>query len=455
MRISTIKVVTSKVMTFKVILWAIAILSGIYQPISEAVEVTNLYQVKVAVPDQSAKTRWGAFVTGFKEVLVRKSGSRNVLGAYEVQQAYGKVSAFIQRFQYATLTEKDAEFSFELQLDFDPRLVDELIQEAGMPIWGSNRPVTILWLAIEENLKRQIIKEDSAAQNSADSSLTEQQNNLKSFAEVFNKHAERRGVPVILPLMDLEDQLSITISDVWGRFITPVIEASNRYAADSIIAGRLLKVGEQWQAQLVFVNDDRETRLEFNEATPEQLFGTLANRLAELLCEKYCVVELAESNQIEIQVSNVKNFASYKKLQTYLEGLSSIRKVELSKIAGTFVKLNLRLLGDLESLKDGIRLGKKLIEEEAHKVDPFAISTEAAVDEFGNPVQVVDWQLDKESDTLLTDPQQSTDELTGEQVATSEVNQQNADNTGENAELVTLENSDTAQSIILYYRWQE
>ena len=101
-----------------------------------AVEVEGLYQIELPVSDQSSKQRWIAALEGFKEILVRKSGSRQVLSAYEVKQAFRKVTAYVQRYEYSNNDSADAKQPYTLLLDYAPRLIDELIQESGMPIWG-------------------------------------------------------------------------------------------------------------------------------------------------------------------------------------------------------------------------------------------------------------------------------------------------------------------------------
>jgi len=377
-------------------------------PVARAVEVTGLYQIDIAVADQTAKTRWGAVLEGFKEVLVRKSGSRQVLSTDEVREAYRKVTAYIQRFEYASNTDPEAEKPFILHLEFAPRLVDELIQASGMPIWGSNRPVTILWLANEVNFQREIVRDDPSE---------------GALSELIMKNAQRRGIPVILPLMDLEDELNVTLSDIWGRFTGTIVTASERYAADSVVTGRIQQVGESWQAKLSYINQGDEQFMAFSEPTPELLMATMSDRIAEFLCQKYCVVETDTSHQVKLQVSSVGNFASFKGVQNYLQSLSSIRKVEVDKISATTVRFNVALLGDLQSVKDGIELGNKLIEESAPALDPFVRTISEPNDSLLNenltpsslitsdeplPGQQAGQSSDQQSDQdlIMVDPQQ-------------------------------------------------
>ena len=396
---------------------------------AKGVEVEGLYQVQVPVSDQSNKNQWGAMLKGFQEVLVRKSGSRQVLVAEESRQAFRKVKAYVQRFQYLPNPNQDAAEPFVIKLDFEPRLVDELIQEAGMPIWGSDRPITILWLAAEENFDRKVLKDDA----------------LNPLTELLKTDAVRRGIPIIFPLMDLEDELNVTISDIWGRFNNSIVNASGRYGADSVVTGRLAKVGEIWQAKLSYINQGDEQFLEFNVESPELLTETLTDRVAELLCQKYCVIEALTSHKISLQVSGINNFASFKKVQDYLQGLSSIRKIEVDKISATTIRFSAALLGDLQSVKDGIELGRKLILETEPNIDPFAKPLTQNGDE----------NLDQDDNELPSN------------VAVTDIGQLpvNVDTPANNEEQLAADNltgglvgnldSASNEQVILYYRWVE
>ncbi|MET1253657.1 DUF2066 domain-containing protein [Aliikangiella maris] len=405
---------------------------GLFSFYIQAVEVEGLYQVEIAVTDQSNKVRWEAALNGLKEVLVRKSGSQQILSVYETQQAYRKVTSYLQRFEYIQNTEQKtrAEYPFYLSLHFEPRLVDELIQEAGMPIWGSNRPISILWLAKEENFQREIIKDDPAED---------------SLAQLVAKNAKRRGIPVILPIMDLEDQLNVNISDIWGRFNTPVVAASERYLADAVVAGRVSRFGEQWQIKLSYINQSNEQTIEFTEQSMEELAGTLVNRLAELLCEKYCVVEAAESHKIVMQISNVRNFSQYKSVQRYLESLSSIRKVEVDKLRADVVRFSLSLLGDVQSVKDGITLGNKLVEESPASIDLF-VNEKSPELKPENPLSST-----IHSEVTLENSENHKEVLSEQNVTSNQTEIALQTEVSKQSETLLSEKQD----VVLYYRWIE
>ncbi|MDQ7050537.1 MAG: DUF2066 domain-containing protein [Enterobacterales bacterium] len=85
---------------FKIALYTLVALLLLLSTAVRAVEVKDLYLVKWPVAEQSKSARWKAALAGFKEVLVRKSGSEDILRNELVQQSYSKVTSYLQKFEY-------------------------------------------------------------------------------------------------------------------------------------------------------------------------------------------------------------------------------------------------------------------------------------------------------------------------------------------------------------------
>lgn len=54
------------------------------------------------------------------------------------------------------------------------------------------------------------------------------------------------GLPVSIPLMDLDDNMAVNATDVWGRFADPILKASQRYGAEMVVLGKLTPEGDKW-----------------------------------------------------------------------------------------------------------------------------------------------------------------------------------------------------------------
>ncbi len=331
---------------------------------SSAVEVADLYLVKWPVKDQNRNARLKATLAGFKEVLIRKSGSKDILDDAGVQRAYRKLIDYLQRFEYVHINAPSTKYPYLISLYFEPRLIDSIIRDARMPLWGANRPLTVLWLAVEDGHQRQIL-----------SAISDDE-----LLQVVESNAVRRGLPLITPLMDLEDELAVTTSDVWGRFSSNVIQASQRYFSDSLLIGRLQAIGENWQGQFTYVNQNQEMFFESLARTKEEVIADMTDKLAALLCNKYCVVEeVGESNEAILYLSGISNFADFKAAEKYLESLPALRKLSLVSINPRTLEMRIALLGSLDSLVKGISLSHLMITEEPQSVVQLPIEPEPNV----------------------------------------------------------------------------
>ena len=100
-----------------------------------AVTVPNLYETAQPVDG----SRDAAFVEALRTVLVRVSGQRDA--ALRV----GEISdprKYVQRFGFTA--------GNVLEVGFDAASVDQLLSNAGLPIWGRERPATVVMFGVEE-----------------------------------------------------------------------------------------------------------------------------------------------------------------------------------------------------------------------------------------------------------------------------------------------------------------
>ena len=416
---------------FLSILALLSCLSFCFQ--ANAVEVRDRYLVKLPVAQQGRTVLWNASLKGFKEVLVRKSGSSEILRSPEVQRAYRKVTSYLQRFEYAS-QEDNSEFPYEIALYFEPRLIDSLIQEAKMPLWGSNRPLTIIWLAVEENFERKVVLESEEEQ---------------SLYPVLKENAVRRGLPIIMPLMDLEDELAVSISDIWGRFPWTIKQASIRYPSDVVMYGRINQVGETWQGKFGYINQDQEVAFDALGESQHEVIANMMDTLADRLCDKYCVVqEIGQKNELLINVTDISNFKQFEAAENYLSDLSSVNKVEVIKITKYDVLFKLTLLGQINSTVEGIALSQKMIAVEPPEEiqqEPSNPNEEGLLEQQGLAV----------SDEFNTNPDSQTlDNIQSDLDVEGELGEESE---GETNQLTTEETEKLKQLTpnikTLYYRW--
>ncbi|MNJ54869.1 hypothetical protein D3C77_503300 [compost metagenome] len=118
-----------------------------------------------------------------------------------------------------------------LVVDFDPATSMQALRQAGLPLWGADRPAVLVWWLNESARGSQLVgdAQDSAA--------------------LLRRAAQHRGLPVQLPLADLSEQWVGTPSALSGKNLPALREASARYAADALLTVYARQArGSQWQA---------------------------------------------------------------------------------------------------------------------------------------------------------------------------------------------------------------
>lgn len=189
------------------------LLATLYLAGLKAAEVDDLYSATVEVDQQDRKARAEAAKLALQQVLVKVSGQTEILTSKHVQAELPQAFRYLSRYRFVTPNNQLAYLA-----DFNRTLVDELVTAAGYSVWDANRPQIVLWLAIDSfNGHQPYLLTDSH-----DSSLSNRVSQL----------AQQRGIPLILPLMDMQDSQNISFIDVWGGFDRRFKYAGERYAAD-------------------------------------------------------------------------------------------------------------------------------------------------------------------------------------------------------------------------------
>lgn len=203
--------------------WATSIvLSALVSGHVEATQVIQTNIAAIAVDDQSQRSQDSALKSAFKQVMIKITGNKDALQNPGVKAALRTPQAYLRSYRF-DFQEGETLYVAE----FDKIKLNELLQREGLPLWGERRPETLLWMATEdsESGERQLLDETTPSE----------------MREHLSAKAKERGLPLSFPLMDLTDRSTISIYDVWGRFVQSLTQASNRYSVDNVIGARVYK----------------------------------------------------------------------------------------------------------------------------------------------------------------------------------------------------------------------
>ena len=333
-----------------------------------AAQISGLYQSDVLVSSQSAEERQEAFNLALKEVLVRVSGKASVLDNEALMGIAKQPDQLVQKFSYEKTAGDDNSVAlmtsvvaaekrktgsvnvYRINISFSRLAVSQALKKYGEPIWGSNRPSVLIWLASNDQGKRSVLS--SGAET--------------SLSTAIKRAAKIRGVPLYIPVMDLEDEANVSSSDIWGLFIDSLQDASARYAADSKVVGRLRQgSGDNWSGQWVFELKGFVYRGDINDQTLDESALLMVGSIAEILAERYAILggESSLNSEVELEVSDIKTMEDYVSVTRYIKSLPPVNSAQLNWVKGEKIRFTISLNGYLEQLLQHIELDTKLSEE--------------------------------------------------------------------------------------------
>lgn len=320
----------------------------VFMPAASAEQLNGLYEVVVPVESQSNSDLRKATASGLGVVFVRVSGRTDAAVHEEIQLALKNAKVYLKQYSYKReRNTEDGSEQLTLMLEFEQEQVDKQLRVAGLPLWSNNRPSILMWLVVDDSDGRRIVGEESSPEGVAAIVL----------------HAERRGLPVDLPLLDLEDNIAISADKLWSLNSEEVHKASKRYQSDTLLIGKASQLSSGlWLGAWRFSFEGQSIEFEV-EARDIDAFVSLAiDRVAELLAKQYAIapVSIAQDG-ILMRLGGIRNFSDYAQAVSYLESLAAIRHANVVTIDGEEIILRLVAEGQLEQLELAIARDELLL----------------------------------------------------------------------------------------------
>lgn len=283
---------------------------------SQARVVKGLTTVQVPVTDRTPAARTKAIRQGFAKVLVRVSGNPGIMTVPAVQEAADKLDDYVVSYGYQ---------DDNLQVTYNSQAIDKLLKNTGQTVWKSNRPLTLVVISLRDHSKPVIVS----------SSM----DNVVSIA--LRRIAEQRGVPIVLPEMDLQDQMDEVNTQALAR----------RYGVSSMLRGNITRDDAQWSGQWEFLLDGEKLTWSNQGSNAIEMIKGAVNQMANLMANRLAVVPTNRAEQVvHIQVQGIEDLKDYAKVMTILRRLPPVAKVEVRDMSDAKLVLDVRTTGSEEEL---------------------------------------------------------------------------------------------------------
>ncbi len=253
--------------------------------------VTNLYQVREPVSGQTADEKTRATQAALETLVIRLTGDAKAAQGPGLAAVRADPQQIISQYGY------DAGPPESLQVDFDPASTERALRQAGLSLWGSNRPVIMGWWLNDTVDGANLVGDGQAS------------------AGPLRRAAQHRGLPLRLPLADLGEQGIGNAKTLDGSDVAPLKAASERYGSDAILAVHAQQSGEQWQAKWHLWLNDKMEQGTATGASPDALADAVLLAVSQRLAPRFVVKPGASSStSLQVQGMNLERYAQLERL---------------------------------------------------------------------------------------------------------------------------------------------
>ncbi|WP_259394922.1 DUF2066 domain-containing protein [Shewanella sp. SR44-3] len=337
--------------------------------LSQSAEISKLDEAEVVVASRANNVKAKALAEALASVFLKNSGTPAVLAHPLVKMQLKQPEVLLVQYSY---TEVNGELF--LTANFDHQRIINTLRQADLPVWGSQRPLTLFWLALDEGPEKVLL---------ADSSVS----HLRQELDLSSRN---KGIPVLLPVMDLDDLMAVNVTDVRGMFVEPVAKASNRYQADYFAMADFDKQGSQINFTLALYDKTRTNgvlmpllRQQGQAQDYQQAAKDVMEILANYFVSQYAIAATGEDNETEVTFIGLSKMTQTVALESYLRQLSAVKNLKVSQIKGDSISYQLELFGTVEDLQRLLNLDPRLSPIDSQgSVDAYYAPQDASAQEL-------------------------------------------------------------------------
>jgi hypothetical protein len=314
----------------------------------------TLYTAVVPVASESATDLQKALPQALGQVLVQVSGNVNIANSAFIQQQLPQAANFIQSYTYENDSVQDMPSSLVLKVQFDPRSVNQLLQKAGQtPQFPIQYPPLLVWIALSSGQVHTLL--DTNAQD--------------PIAATLRAAAQLHRMPILLPLLDLQDVNDISADQVWQLNTQAVTAASVRYNIQNILVGRINNASNgQWQADWVLISPQRNWQWHTAGATAEIILQKVLNNVAQTFAQQSGAKSTTASSipqHVKVHITGVSGLDQFAGVVKYFRSLAPVNKVETASISSDSITLDVTVVGGAAVLDKAVQEGPSLLPDKA------------------------------------------------------------------------------------------
>jgi hypothetical protein len=233
-----------------------------------------------------------------------------------------------------------------LLVRFDAEGVNRLLREAGSSVWGENRPLILVWLALQ----------------TADHPAEIADATTGPVPDMLKHTAKLRGLPVIFPMMDVADLSQVSVNDIGASKIATLQQASKRYESNAILSGKVTQDGNDYMSHWILVLGKDRFSWDVTGSSMQDVMTGIVDNVTDALANRYgMVVSTAVESQLTVVVQGVTENTALVRLMRYLQHQAPVTEVQLMNVVGNETTFNVSLHGSKEAFIQALSNGKSLV----------------------------------------------------------------------------------------------
>lgn len=311
-----------------------------------AAEVNKLDEADITVASRANDVKNNALKEALAAVFLKNSGLPSVVLNPLVKAQINNPEVILTQYGYY---EKNGELM--LKASFDHQRVISTLREAGLPVWGSQRPLTLLWMSVDENNEPSILADASSA----------------DIRSGLAQESSNKGIPLLLPIMDLDDVMQVSITDVRGMFTDVLANASTRYQADYFAIANLDTQGVNVHYTIKLFDKNRTNGVlqplisQQGDATDnQQATKRMMNILADYYISQYAIASTGRDVATQVSFTGLNNMTQLVHVETYLRQLSAVKSLKLSQFKGDAATYTIELFSSVDDLQRLLNIDSRL-----------------------------------------------------------------------------------------------
>ncbi|MFC5698146.1 DUF2066 domain-containing protein [Pseudomonas sp. GCM10022186] len=255
---------------------------------AHAETVPDFYQVREPVASQQPEERNQALVRALDTLVQRLSGDPKAAQSPALEALRKDPQQLVSQYGYE---------GQELVVDFDPVTTERALRQAGVPLWSANRPVILAWWLNRSAEGTNLLGDGQEA------------------AAPLGQAAQNHGLPLRLPLADLNEQLLATPEQLTSATPGALAQASERYGADVLLAVDASEAGGKWQGKWsLWMGDSREQGT-LEAADSAALADAVMTSVSQRLASRFAVAPgTGQTLALEVQGADLARYAELSRL---------------------------------------------------------------------------------------------------------------------------------------------